>query len=185
MIWEQDNMLWEQDNILMEQDNLFFVAWPYYFYYICDKKENKKKLLTNKHLNKNTCYKKQIILFHQYIILFPQHIILFPYHIIVFPQDNILFPDSYRSFYVNIAIMLIRGTIMLIRWTLGLLVSGYVYIFLKFVLITIRSFSRSWLTPCVVTRVTRRVLLLSRDYVPFGNTRVHLVFCMPMIAMLT
>ena len=53
MIWEQDNMLWEQDNILMEQDNLFFVAWPYYFYYICDKRENKKKLLTNKHLNKN------------------------------------------------------------------------------------------------------------------------------------
>ena len=47
MLWEQDNMLWEQDNILREQDNLFFVAWPYYFYYICDKKENLKKT-TNK-----------------------------------------------------------------------------------------------------------------------------------------
>jgi hypothetical protein len=32
---------------LREQDNLFFVAWPYYFYYICDKKENLKKT-TNK-----------------------------------------------------------------------------------------------------------------------------------------
>ena len=51
-------------------------------------------LITNVVKIVRPCYKKQIILFHQYIILFPQHIILFPYHIIVFPQDNILFPQE-------------------------------------------------------------------------------------------
>ena len=64
-----------------------------------------------------------------------------------------------------------------------MLVSGYVEVILKFALITIRSFFRSWLTPCVVTRVTRRVPLLARNYVPFGNTRVHLVCCMPRVVL--
>ena len=83
---------------------------------------------------------------------------------------------SYRSFYANIPIMLIRGTPRIasewLRW------SHY-----KVCLIIIRSFSRSWLTPCVETRVKRRVSLLARNYVPFGKTRVHLVCCMPPVVL--